>query len=137
ILEMKRDWKGTSMIQKILVLGALLTLGLLCIYPFMVLVYHIVFSGEGQTFTLEYFKRVFQSNTTLRAAQNTILLSLSVACLSLLVAVPIAWVISRTDLKFSKYWRSWLCLPYAIPPYIGAIAWIFLANPTTGLINQL
>ena len=36
----------------------------------------------------------------------------------------------------AKVWRSLFCLPYAIPPYIAAIAWIVLANPSNGLLNS-
>jgi iron(III) transport system permease protein len=35
-----------------------------------------------------------------------------------------------------KIFRSWFCLPYAIPPFVGAIGWIILANPTSGVLNQ-
>jgi iron(III) transport system permease protein len=62
---------------------------------------------------------------------------LSTALLSTLLALPLAWILARSNLSRAKTWRSLFCLPYAIPPYIGAMAWITLANPTNGLLNLL
>ncbi len=53
------------------------------------------------------------------------------------IGVPVAWVMTRTDFPLKKHFRSWFCLPYAIPPYVGAIGWIILANPTSGILNHL
>ncbi|MES2768654.1 MAG: ABC transporter permease subunit, partial [Bdellovibrionota bacterium] len=116
---------------------AIFILILLCVYPFGVLFYKIIFSGPNDSFTLKSFDQVLHSATTLRAIKNTLMVSLSVSALSALIGVPLAWLLSRTDFPASRKFRSWLCLSYAIPPYIGAIAWIFLANPTTGLLNKI
>lgn len=110
---------------------------LLCVYPFGILLFKILFSGPNETFTLKSFDQVLHSATTLRAIKNTFLVSLSVTVISAFIGVPLAWLLSRTDLIGKRKLRSWLCLPYAIPPYIGAIAWIFLANPTTGFLNKI
>lgn len=123
--------------MKKVVLGiSIFILLLICVYPFGVLFSKIIFSGPNEAFTLKYFSQVLQSPTTLKAIKNTILVSLSVSVLSCLIGVPLAWLLSRTDFPGRRQFRSWLCLSYAIPPYIGAIAWIFLANPTTGLLNK-
>ncbi len=77
------------------------------------------------------------SQSALRAIKNTLLISSLVTLLSWFLGVPLAWLLTRTNFPKPKAFKSWLCLAYAIPPYIGAIAWIFLANPTTGLLNKL
>src|SRR5690606_14182220 len=56
---------------------------------------------------------------------------------SVMGAVPLGWLLARTNLPWAKRLRSYFCLPYAIPPYISAIAWIYLANPTNGILNQV
>jgi iron(III) transport system permease protein len=53
------------------------------------------------------------------------------------VAIPLAWLVSRTDLPGARLFRVLLVLPYVVPPYLGAIAWINLANPTVGWLNRL
>lgn len=115
-----------------------LAIFLLCLvgpFPFAVLLERILFSTGH--FSIEPFLTAFRSDMLATALRNTVFVSLGVTALSLVLAVPMAWVLARTDLPYRQRLRSWLCLPYAIPPYIGAIAWIFLANPTTGLLNKI
>lgn len=116
---------------------SILILVLLCVYPFGILLVKVLFSGPNESFTLTSFDKILHSPTTLKAVFNTIKVSLSVSILSAIIGVPLAWLLSRANLPASRQLRSLLCLSYAIPPYIGAIAWIFLANPTTGLLNKI
>lgn len=85
---------------------------------------------------LNEFSLIFQNENTLKALQNTFLISLSVGMSCLILGVPLAWLITRTDIPWRHHFRSWFCLPYAIPPFVGAIGWIILANPTSGILNQ-
>lgn len=121
--------------QKAILGISLVCLVAICIYPFGILFYKVIF--PNQNFSLKYIISVFEHSGTLRAFKNTILVSSAIAGLSLFIAVPLGWLIARTDLPLARQFRSWFCLPYAIPPYIGAMAWIYLANPTTGLINRM
>lgn len=130
-----KNWQTTPLSQKILMLSALALLALLCVYPFLFLLQRILFF-EG-SFDLSIFEKVLSQPSTQAAVHRTFWVSLATSCLSVVIAVPMAWLLTRTNLKGQKRLRSWLCFPYAIPPYIGAIAWIYLANPTTGLLNQL
>ncbi len=82
------------------------------------------------------YAEVFKNDNTVKAAVNTFLVSAAVGFCCLLMGLPLSWLLTRTDLKFKKYFRSWYCLPYAIPPFVGAIGWIILANPTSGVLNQ-
>lgn len=40
--------------------------------------------------------------------------------------MPLAWLVTRSDLPGRKTYKWLLALPMAIPPYIGALAYIFL-----------
>lgn len=66
----------------------------------------------------------------------TLSFSVLVTIFSVMFGVFWAWILSRTDFPWKKQFRTWTSLPYAIPPFIGAISWIYLANPSNGLINQ-
>lgn len=79
---------------------------------------------------------VLQSENTLKAAKNTLLVSGCVGLLCLILGLPLSWLLTRTDLPLKANFRSWFCLPYAIPPFVGAIGWIILANPVSGVLNQ-
>lgn len=116
-------------------LGAVLAF--FCIVPFLTLLERSFFSGEGGTFTLEHFRAVFGNDSTVRAILNTVWISGATALASIVLAVPLAWVLARSDMPGAAKLRTFFLLPYAIPPYITAIAWIYLANPTNGFLNQV
>ena len=68
---------------------------------------------------------------------NTLFVSGSVALLSVIASLFLAFLLVRTDLPWPRGLTNLLTLPYVIPPFIGAIGWIILANPSSGLINQI
>ena len=84
---------------------------------------------------LSDYKLIAESENTLKALQNTLLVSFAVSFCCLILSLPLAWVLTRTDLPNKKNFRSWFCLPYTIPPFVGAIGWIILANPNSGLLT--
>lgn len=85
---------------------------------------------------LKNFQLVFQNENTIRAVANTVLVSGLVSVCCLVLGLPLAWVLTRTNLPHKNIFRSLFCLPYTIPPFVGAIGWIILANPTSGVLNQ-
>lgn len=82
------------------------------------------------------FVTALTNDNTFRAVKNTLLVSAAVGSACLMLGLPLAWLLTRTDLPWKHHFRSWFCLPYAIPPFVGAIGWIILANPTSGVLNQ-
>lgn len=82
------------------------------------------------------FMSIFKNENTIKAIKNTLLVSGTVGFLCLILGIPLSWLLTRTDLPMKKMFRSCFCLPYAIPPFVGAIGWIILANPTSGVLNQ-
>ncbi len=114
---------------------ALILVFLLCVYPFVNLFLKAL-TPKGEL-TLYYFQTIFKNPSALLAFKNSLFVALAVALLSMIIAIPLAWLFSRTDLPGQKKFRTWFCLPYAIPPYIGAMAWIYLANPQTGILNTI
>lgn len=111
----------------ILVLLAFLT------YPLLRLLVVPYFSENFS----EYWNRLFESSSIAKSLRMTLYFSSAVTILSVVIGVFWAWVLTRTDFPFKKTFRTWTSLPYAIPPFIGAISWIYLANPSNGLLNQI
>lgn len=132
---MKNKLKTIIFSPGMILSSSLVLLLILCIYPFGTLLIKVLFPGAGE-FTLKYFSKIFQSGTTYLAIKNSLVISIFTALLSTILAVPLSWLFTRTNLVGSRRWRSLFCLPYAIPPYIGAIAWIYLANPSNGILNN-
>ena len=85
----------------------------------------------------DFFFRIIESESILKSLRMTFYFSILTTLFSVLLGVVLAWVVTRTHLPFYKQFKTYLSLPYAIPPFIGAISWIYLANPSNGLFNQL
>ncbi len=85
----------------------------------------------------EFWERLFESSSIAKSLKLTLAFSSFVTFFSVIIGVFWAWVLSRTDFPWKKRFRTLTSLPYAIPPFIGAISWIYLANPSNGLINQI
>lgn len=111
----------------------LILLFALCVYPFLFMGYSFAF--ENGSFDFAIFKRAFSNNMTIRSFVNTLIVCGSTVFISTFISIPLAWLFTRTNLRFKGIWRTIFCLPYAIPPFIGAIAWIYLANPSNGLLK--
>ena len=67
---------------------------------------------------------------------NSLWLSTVTAGLSVLMAVPMAWAVSRTDMPGKGFIWGVVLGAFVLPPYLGAIGWILLAGPNAGFINQ-
>lgn len=70
------------------------------------------------------------------AGLNSLIVVVSVVIISLLISVPVAWLVTRTNIPGAKALNSAFALPYIIPSYLLAMAWILLANPSVGWINR-
>ena len=58
--------------------------------------------------------------TTWRLVWNTLLLAVGVVSASVLVGVPLAWLVTRTDLPGRRVWATAAALPLVIPSYVAA-----------------
>jgi iron(III) transport system permease protein len=58
--------------------------------------------------------------STWRLVANTVLLAGGVVVASTLVAVPLAWLVTRTDLPGRRIWTAAGALPLVIPSYVAA-----------------
>jgi iron(III) transport system permease protein len=87
--------------------------------------------------TLHHYGEAYSRSINYRAMLNTMLISSATVVFAGLIAIPSAWLVARTDLPARRQFRGILLLPYIIPPYLGAIAWINLANPSVGWLNRL
>lgn len=108
-----------------------------CLYPYIRLAENTLslnLEDKGLLFSLQ---RVLNNSLTKKAIINTFLISLLTSVFSVIFATPLAWVLSRVEIRFSKKWTTLFSLPYAIPPFVGAIAWINLASPSSGLLTKI
>ena len=67
---------------------------------------------------------------------TTLGIALCVATLACAIAVPLAWLVARTDVPLRRTLRGLVMTSFITPPFVGAIAWVLLAAPNSGLLNQ-
>jgi iron(III) transport system permease protein len=86
--------------------------------------------------SLQNYIGLFTSETTFIVFRNTFIVAFWGAIGATSLGILIAWLLARTDIPFKKFWRTALIIPYLIPPFIGAIAWVYLLGPV-GYINKI
>lgn len=105
------------------------------IFPMGILLYDSV-TLDG-AINLENYRNVYSQDVNWRALTNTVKLSLAVMAASVVITFPLAWLVGRTDLPGKRIYRTVLVSSYMIPPYVGAIAWVQLLNPSVGYLNEI
>ena len=85
--------------------------------------------------TLTTYGRMLADPQFYEALMNTIIIALGTLIASLLLAVPMAWAVSRTDMPFRGFVRIMAVLTFATPSFLGAIAWVILLGPRGGDFN--
>lgn len=71
---------------------------------------------------------VFRSRTAI-VLWNTTRLAAGVGFTTVAIAVPLAWLVTRTDLPLWRFWSTVAALPLVIPSYAGALAVIGALGP--------
>ncbi len=73
---------------------------------------------------------------TLEILGNTLKLAVSVTAASALLAVPLAWLTTHTDLPGKKLWAVIVALPLVVPSYVAAYLFASILTPK-GLLQQI
>jgi iron(III) transport system permease protein len=132
----KRNFSLPSFDSKTTVI--LLCVALLLIFTALPLLYLAASSFmSGGSFDFSNYKDVYSRSVNWRALLNTLKLSFATMVSSVLLTFPLAWLIGRTNLPGRGGFRTWLVATYMIPPYVGAIAWVQLLNPSVGYLNMV
>lgn len=97
---------------------------------------YISLRAEGGGLTLGNYGAVLSEASYLGPIGNTFIMATSVAILCVLIAAPAAWAVQRTDMPFRDAIRTAILASFAIPPFLGALAWILLASPNAGVLNK-
>jgi iron(III) transport system permease protein len=124
--------------RNLAVLGLILLLGFLTVYPMAMLLYgslHSTPPGTAGEFNLEGYRQIMTAHNAV-VLLNTIGISFAKTVPSLAVAILLAWIIARTDTPCRGVLEVLVTLPFFVPPILTAMAWGMLGNLQVGLINQ-
>src|ERR1700674_5719916 len=87
--------------------------------------------------TLQNFVTLFTDPDFLDALLTTAIIATTSAVICCVVAAPMGWLVSRTDMPGRQFIRALVTASFVTPPFLGAVAWELLAAPNSGLLNQL
>src|SRR4029450_14000352 len=94
------------------------------------------FPGENVPFTLENFTTVYLTPRTYEVLLNTVFFAISSVAITLLITVPLVWILMRTDVPFKKTIYVLLTIGILIPVFLRTIAWILVLRPRIGLVSK-
>lgn len=100
---------------------------LIVIYP----LWQVLFRSflDAGVLSLKSYQKVFSYPSYYRALLNSIWVSCATAAMCMVMGTLLAFLVIRTDLPLKKTLRTLLVLPYALPSFFAAIAWIQLLGP--------
>src|ERR1700735_4386136 len=94
-------------------------------------------TDKANHLTLQNFVTLFTDPDFLDPLLTTAIIATSSAIICCIVAAPMGWLVSRTDMPGRQTIRALVTASFVTPPFLGAIAWELLAAPNSGLLNQL
>ncbi|MFC1876018.1 ABC transporter permease [Thermodesulfobacteriota bacterium] len=107
---------------------------ILIVFPLVRLFKGSIITPEGEL-TFIYFLNILQDRALLEAFRNSMVIAMGATSISLLTGVPMAWAVSRTDIPLKNFIRNFTTVSMVTPPFLGAIAWVFLLGPGAGKFN--
>jgi iron(III) transport system permease protein len=113
--------------------GAILSLVILILLPLASLFLGSVMSEEGVT--VGHFQEALTGRLYVTALWNSLVLGAWTGLFSMLIGVPLAWAVSRTNVPFKGLIQLTGTLSYLSPPFLTAIAFVNLFGPNAGLVN--
>ena len=110
-------------------------LALLVLNPVLRLFASSVTDPKGAGWTLANYTYAFSRPRFVQAFWTSMELGVAVSAICFVLAVPLAWLVSRTDMPAKGLVRMGVLASFVMPPYLGAIGWILLAGPNSGWLN--
>jgi iron(III) transport system permease protein len=128
------DVAETALPLAAVVIGVALVLG-----PFVATVVRSGFTVDagGAALSWRNFTGLLADPRFYQAAANTVVCGLGATVVSGVLGLGLAWVVARTDMPGRRWFEIVNLVPFFLSPYVGAIAWVWLAAPYSGLLSRL
>jgi iron(III) transport system permease protein len=98
-------------------------------FPLLVLLLH---SGSPAT-----WPELWLAPQARSALSGTLLTSFGASLVAVVLGLPFAWLVTRSNVAGARALKTLITLPSAIPPYLWTMGWIALANPRSGWLTLL
>ena len=115
--------------------AAIVSLIVLVVLPIGSLLLGSLFADGAPS--LENFREALSGRLYVQAAINSLVLGAWTGLFSIVIGLPLAWAVARTNVPAKGLIRATATLAYLSPPFLTAIAFVNLFGPNAGLINRL
>ena len=128
-------------VQRSAVLFALLLalVAFLVLYPIVLLVinsFQVGALGQETTWGLDNWRAALSERQMREALLNTLSLTVTRQAIAFILALPLAWLLARTNLP-GRHWLEFLFwLVFFLPPLTLTMGWIVLLDGQRGLVNR-
>src|SRR5437660_4488669 len=122
-------------LEHVVMAGAILSLIILVVLPLLWLFYGSLRGEQGMS--LDNFAEVLSGRLYVTALKNSLILGAWTGLFSLVIGVSLAWAVARTDVPGKPLMQLTASLSYLSPPFLTAIAFVYLFSPNAGLVNVL
>jgi iron(III) transport system permease protein len=120
--------------RRFLMLSTIGLLILLVVYPLYSLIIR-AFISYG-SLSLNNFHEIFRNKENYVALYHSLFVSLISTAIATALGAVLAWIVARTNIPYQKMLRTALVMPFIIPPFITAMAWLQLLGPA-GYVNTI
>ncbi|MEW5721095.1 MAG: iron ABC transporter permease, partial [Chloroflexota bacterium] len=110
-----------------------LVLTILVVYPLAQLVIQSI--QYDQQWSFSGYVRAIADESNLLALRHSLEISIAAMLGATVLGTFLAWLVARTDLPGRDFFRTAFVLPFLIPPFIGALAWLQILGPV-GYLNK-
>lgn len=100
---------------------------LLCALP-VIYMLCVSFIGADGGIAVEHYRRLLTEPRQRSLLLTSTLLGCGTATIATLIGAPLGLLLARAELPLKKLLRFLLIVPLALPPYITALAWIYLGG---------
>jgi iron(III) transport system permease protein len=132
---LRRDASRRLRLEHVVMAAAVLCLIVLVVLPIVFLLIGSLKSGDG--LTVEYFHHAFANHLYLDALRNSLVLGSLTGIFSIVIGLPLAWAVTRTNVPGKSLIKATATLSYLSPPFLIAIAFVNLFSPNSGVVNVL
>jgi iron(III) transport system permease protein len=115
--------------------AVILFLCVLIVYPALILLDQSVRAEDG-SLSFVWYVTAYTNLRSYEAILNTLAIAAGTAAIAVVAGTFLAWAVVRTDMPGRRLVELAAVIPFISTPLVGALAWILLASPQTGLINQ-
>lgn len=93
--------------------------------------------AAGTTFTLDKVVDAYTDPRLLKAVRNSLILGVTVSVISTVLTLPIAWVLTRTNVPGRYALIRLMTFAFYVSPLILTMAWSGIAAPRSGFLSQI